>query len=663
MFASSAHTSLFTLTMPSLEGVSFRLNTLRYHDEISKSDLCEINLSAPDGILASDLLNQTCHITWDWEGTEQHYHGLITGFTLVPDTQGYSIYKIICESPLVILKNSSRSRHFIHKTLSAIIKEVIDSSGSTLLATEFHLSSLNQERDYIAQHEETDLSFFERILHESGWFYTLVHSQSGVNLHVYDHSYSLPILPHSVTYQALVQGTKSRESVYEITVVKQTVATSQRFITHSLNQPSSLLKHEAKPSEFPALGMHLEMALATENQTSLDQYSKHRIEQDLMKAAQMSAKSDCMGLRAGLQFTLTGHPNQELNQSYIIVSVTHEIDEQSEGLRYKNTLVLLPASFAFRPDFVPENILINTIGMSQIHSEDEAPLLTEKGEYILKSPYTDALTHPIRASTLYSGKDYGLHFPLHADAQVLVAYLNGHPDKPVILGSLFNDEHRNVVNAKNARQNRLVTQSGHTLLLDDTPAHQKILLHTSEQHHRLLLDGTTGDEKIELISETGEMKVDISKSTQFKTEDHFNLTADQSISMTAQDNVSFASDEANLSCEAAQDIVHHAGQDMSWHSDQDMAIRVDGNSETTVQQSMRTDIQDGDYSLKVGAGSLTQQVQQNIQLSTASGDIILKTAQASVSFMADGTLIFSAKKIILQARSIDIHNAGETKEN
>jgi type VI secretion system secreted protein VgrG len=604
MFAKSANKSLFTLTLPSLRGHSFVLNTLRHEEGISRSDAFDINLSASDGIIPSELLNQVCHISWDWDGVEQDYHGLVTGFILAPDTEGNSNYRLTVESPLVVLKNSYRHRHFIHKTLKGIVKEVIDSSGAKLLSTEFHLSAPDPERDYTAQHGESDLSFLERILHESAWFYTLIHSESGVTLHVYDHSYALPTLPSSVLYQPLAQGTKSSESLYEISVAKQEITSPQ-----------------------------------------------------------VKAKSDCLGMRAGLVFSLSGHPNQELNQSYIIVSVTHEIDEKSEGLRYKNTLHLLPAKYQYRPDFQPHTIFINTIGMSQIHSKDEAPLLSENGEYILKSPYTDELTHPIRASTLYSGEDYGLHFPLHAEAQVLVAYLNGHPDKPVVLGSLFNDAHRNVVNAENARQNRLVTQSGHTLLLDDTPAHQKILLHTPEQDHRLLLDATTDDEKIELISETGEMQVDISKSTLFKTEDHFTLTADQSISMTAQENVSFASDEAHLSCEAAQDIVHRAGQDISWHADQDLAIRVDGNSETTVQQSMRTDIQDGDYLLKVGAGSLTQQVQNNIQLSTASGDIILKTAQASVSFMADGSVIFNAKKIILQAQSIDIHNAGETKEN
>jgi uncharacterized protein involved in type VI secretion and phage assembly len=592
------------LEIPCLKGISFELISLHHDEAISASDLLEVKLKASQDALGVELLDQPCHLTWDWAGAVQHYHGYVTGFISVQDSVGDATYTLTCESPLTVLKRSRQSRHFIYQPLSQIVKALIDKSGATLLTTQFYLNGPNPEREFTAQHDETDLSFFERILHESAWFYALIHSDEGVTLHVSDHSSSLPKLPHSVPFQPLSQGTKSCESLYEISLAQQERA----------------------------------------------QYS-------------LSAKSDCMGIRAGCILTLTGHPLQKWNQSYTVVSVSHRMDEKGQALRYQNTLSLLPANFPYRPFFEPEDSSIHTFGISQIHSKDDSPMLSEQGEYILKSPHTGELTHPIRASTIYSGNEYGLHFPLHDQAQVMVGYVNGHPDRPVILGSLFNDEHRNVVNADNPRQNRLVTQSGHTLLLDDTPGHQKIALHTPEQNHRFILDGTLGAEQIEWVSETGELSVKISKGSQLETADHFHLTADQSIDIKAKDNIQFASDEAHLSCEAAQDIRHRAGRNMSWHADQDMKIRVDGSSETAVQQSMRTDIQNGDYVLKLGTGSLTQQVQQNIQLNTATGDILLKTAQASVSLTAEGSLIFSAKKIILDAMSIDIHNASATQEN
>jgi uncharacterized protein involved in type VI secretion and phage assembly len=587
--------SIFSFEIPFCKDIHFKLISVKYEENLSSQDFMEVQLSSPEGISPRDLLNQSFHLSWDWNASEQHAHGIVNAVSIKPDGKNHCLLTLQCESPLVLLNKSCQSRHFTYKNLQAIIKEVLETAEIKLNEIEFHLKNPDPDRDFTAQHDETDLSFIERILHEVSWSYYLVHTINGVSFHVTDHNGGYASLPVPILFHPLDQGTKSIESIFEI--------------------------------------VH---------------------QQDLI-----NAKSDSPGMRAGQTFVLQNHPDSTLNQTYLIVSVSHDIQEQTATLRYQNNLILQAISQQFIPGYVEPDERINVIGIATVHSESDAPLLNEKGEYLLRSPHTNELTHPVRLTTPYAGQQHGMHFPLHENTQVLVAYLNGHPDQPVVLGALYNDEQRNIVTQDNHRQNLLITQSGHTLLLDDTPSHQKILLHTAAQHHRLLLDASEQAQKIELISETGEFKASISQGSEFKTENNHLLEAGESIQIIANQDCFFISDEANLRCEAAKDIYHQAGQDINLHADKNMWIRVDQDSETTIKGSMRTDIQSGDYQLKLSSGHLTHQAQGNIQLSTNSGDIVLKTAGASVTFQANGNIVFSAKHISLQAGSIDIHNAGE----
>lgn len=597
-----ANQSLYTLDIPALKGIHFSLISIDYLESLSSSDFLKVSLSLKDGVPPKDLINQAVNLTWDSQQGEQYYHGLVTGIMIEPDGPHHHILELSCESFLFGLKQNRQTRHFVNKNLKLIINDILTTAKINFETIIFHLSEDDPIRDYTEQHDESDFSFMERILHEVGWCYLLSFTQTGTEFHCYDKPTGFPSLESPIPFEPLSQGTKTRESIFE-------------FV--------------------------------------------HKVEQQ----ERFEAKSDCMGLRAGNTLTFSEHPNALYHQQYLITAVRHEYQEKSLKLRYFNTLSLLPISETFVPVYSVDDERILTMGIAKIHSDTDAPLLTEKGEYILKSTHTGELTHPVRLTTPYAGLNHGLHFPLHDNTQVLVAYLNGHPDEPVVLGALFNEEQRNTVNATNPRQNLLISESGNTLLLDDTPGHQKINLHTSDHHHRLSLDATKDAEKIEMISETGSFHANIHQSTEIKTEHHCQIDAGESIEIIAGKDCLISSAESHVQCEAAQDIQQSAGQDYHIQVDQDMLVEVKGNSQTNVKGNMRTDIESGDYILKLAAGNSHHQAQRNLQFTTSSGDIVLKTAGASVTFKSDGDIVFSANKIILDAKNIDIHNAGSSRGN
>lgn len=663
MFDRLGNKSLFTFEMPALKDIGVEFLSMKLEENLSEPESLQIVLRAVDGIQANDWVNQSFHLSWGAQDTAQYFHGKVYGFNLVPEAGGFTQYTLHCSSVLNDLKLIHQSEHTLNKPLTELIKQVIQRASLPYQGIVFHLSQKDPVREFSYQNNESSLSYLQRLCHEFGWFFRSEHSPDGVVFHVYDHAHFITTVPDPVPFILQSQGAKSQPSVYDILSEGQLVISKHVYQAQDPYKPSALLKSDTVLQNTPKTGERTRTIETATTQEDLDCLSTRSVEQENVEALQLRAHSDRMDMRAGMAFSLSGHPDTSLNQSYLVLSVIHEVDETGTAERYKNTLQLLPRTVSYRPAYQPSAHQITHLSMARVFSSDETPHLTDRGEYILQSAYSGEHTHPVRLTTPFAGAEYGLHFPLHNDTQVLVAHLNGHPDKPFILGALFNDEHNNVVTSENATQNRLVTRKGNTLLMDDTDAKNQIFIHTPLQKNRVLLDSTEEAQKIELISEEGEMVVNISQSSQVTTQDHHALEAGESITVTAQQDCRFASDEANMQCDAAQDIKHTSGQDMNWHADMDMIVRVDGAMESTIQQGMRTDIIEGNYTLAIQAGQLKHEAKNNLQFSTSQGDIVLKTAGASVAFQANGDIVFDAKNIILKASNIDIHNAESTLEN
>ena len=73
----------------------------------------------------------------------------------------------------------------------------------------------------------------------------------------------------------------------------------------------------------------------------------------------------------------------------------------------------------------------------------------------------------VRRAQLSAGDDYGTHLPLHRGTEVLVAHVEGDPDRPIIVGSVPNHETASPVTSANASQSKIATRHGITVTLDD----------------------------------------------------------------------------------------------------------------------------------------------------------------------------------------------------
>lgn len=183
--------------------------------------------------------------------------------------------------------------------------------------------------------------------------------------------------------------------------------------------------------------------LSLQQKTQIVQYAPLRLKNEFI------LKSTINTLKPGNIIRIHNHPHEAFNQRFRLLSIKHCYQKT-----YHNEcqLQLLEQPYACR---APQQ---RYVGMQQgkVIGQDHAHL-DEHGQYKVKMPgqLTTMNLHHIRKLVHFSGDGYGHHFPLYANSHALIAYIDGDINKPVIIGSLLDEQQSNVVSQHNEDEKRL----------------------------------------------------------------------------------------------------------------------------------------------------------------------------------------------------------------
>jgi|GEM_PF-3952589 len=215
-----------------------------------------------------------------------------------------------------------------------------------------------------------------------------------------------------------------------------------------------------------------------ERTTQLDRLLKVRRQEIECRREVMSGISTCMGFSFGLRYVLTSHFRNGLNRDYLIIAVKHfgsqitllglnnladlpadPADGSTAMIKagqvfqatYYNCFQCIPTSVQFRAERrtpVPRmaGILTAKVERAESASDDQADVDVE-GRYRVRLPFDESGTgagqasRPFRLTQPYSGGNYGIHFPNHADTEMVFACVDGDVDNPIALGTVPNWKH------------------------------------------------------------------------------------------------------------------------------------------------------------------------------------------------------------------------------
>jgi type VI secretion system secreted protein VgrG len=392
----------------------------------------------------------------------RYFHGLAADFAQInhgnPVSQGLSEYRLTLRPWLWFLSHTADCRWFQNKTVPDIVQEVCRRAGYTDLR--LALSGTYDPWEYCVQFRETDFNFVSRLLEQEGIFYYFEHSQSKHVLVLCDDPAQLTTASGyaSVPFKP-VSGQNpmdTRENIFEWFVDKSfrsgTYATRQfEFKTPSpvLSGTSSIARvHNADKFEtfdFPALA-------ATPTSAAVERMARLRVQEKQTAQTLARGSGDALGLATGCVFALEKHPRADLNTRYLIRSTTISMSNGSyvsgDGRSSPEFKVSLEAALATEP-YRPARTTVKPL----VHGLQSALVVGPKGSEI----HTDQFGRVkvqfhwdregkmdensscwIRVAQSWAGKGWGAVQTPRIGHEVIIAFMDGDPDRPVIVGSLYN---------------------------------------------------------------------------------------------------------------------------------------------------------------------------------------------------------------------------------
>ena len=405
---------------------------------------------------AKGLIGTPASLLLILQENKQHYrHGYITEFTKVGTERNGDItrYRLTIEPWLALLKEAYDCRIYQNKTVKEVIAQLFE--GLELAAfNSDQVIDTHQQREYWVQHNETRLDFFHRICRLEGLAYYFQHGENEHVLKLVDQAKALPLLakPNPLLLQATTHGhehLKDWQRNQQFVVGK----TSMRSYNHQI--PKESLESSAKVSGELAGVPRVNDIESYQYTESYDTHKEGRAESGRVSHHQAQARhnrwvgsGDYRHLEVGRKFTIEKVPKplNDDSQGYILTDLAITIDED-KGLNHvdlqasTDDVLVFPDGGTRKRMLGVETATVTGPKGEEIHTNEYGQIKVQF-HWDRDGVYDENTTCWLRVMNAMAGPGFGDHYTPRIGQEVVVAFENGNPDKPFVLGSLYHHLHK-----------------------------------------------------------------------------------------------------------------------------------------------------------------------------------------------------------------------------
>jgi type VI secretion system secreted protein VgrG len=558
-----------------------------------------------------------------------------------------------------LLTRTVRSRIFQRQSVSDILKAVI-----TGFSVSWQLQGTYNPRDYVTQYRESDFAFASRLMEEEGIFYFFKHTSSGHQMIVADtpQAHQTVQTPSTVIFDELGGAAENELRIFswekrqELTSAQATLwdfcfempdknlaanttikaTATAGTVTHQLQVGGNA---QFELYDFPGgyAGRVDGVAAGGGDQSSNLQgiFTDNartvgiRIQQEAVRAVTIGAQSDCRHFVTGSKFTLSEHFNG--NGTYLLVKIEHKgfmkgayTTGGKVKLDYSNTFLCLTSDTPFRPERLTPRAVIQGTQTAVVVGPQGNEIYTDKYSRIKVQFYWDRIGTDdinsscwIRVGTPWAGAQWGtIHIP-RIGQEVIVAFLEGDPDQPIVVGSVYNAQQMPPYTLP-ANQ----TQSG--------IKSRSTLQGTSDNYNELRFEDKKGSEQIVFHAEKDFIR---------EVENNDSLTVGSSNAADGSQTITIYNNRTETITNGNESITISKGNRTETISQ--------GNESITISQGNRTEtISQGNESITLGAGSRTTSIKQDDTLTIQGKQAITVTGNQTVTIQSgDQTIQVSSGQI------------------
>ena len=435
------------LLLKSMSGTEHLGRMFRYDLEL---------LSEDPNIAYADILGQNVTIRLELAGTDTRYfNGYINRFSYVGAQDGLARYRATAVPWLWFLTRTADCRIFQEKTVPEIVKQVFRDHGLTDF--EESLSGSYRTWEYCVQYRETDFNFVSRLMEQEGMYYYFKQENGKHTMVLSDSASSHDPVQNYETIKYYPPGTgagREKEYISDWTVDFEIQPGMYALNDFDFKVPTkalvaqSQIPREHAASEFEIYDYPGEYFEYGDGET----YSKARIEELHAQHEIGRGATNARGMTCGAMFDLANFPRDDRNKKYLITSASYQLesdafgsDSGDGGEPFSCSFTVIDAQQPFRPARVtpkpaiqgPQTAIVVGKSGEEIWT-DEFGRVKVKFHWDRYSAADENSSCFIRVAQVWAGKKWGAMYIPRIGHEVIVDFLEGDPDRPMIVGRVYN---------------------------------------------------------------------------------------------------------------------------------------------------------------------------------------------------------------------------------
>ncbi|AZK62995.1 type VI secretion system tip protein VgrG [Pectobacterium versatile] len=585
----------FTVKVGALEAGTFAVVDFRLDEWLNRPFSLSLSLaSALPDVDFGAVLDQPCELMIWYEGElKRRVSGIISGFTQGDTGFRRTRYQAEVRPALWRLGLRTNARIFQAQKPEAIIGVLLEEAGITDYA--FALRNEHAVREYCVQYRESDLAFITRLAAEEGMYFFHEYEEGKHRVVFADDAGALTKGPE-LFFNLATQGLSEGEYVRRFHYAERVSTSDVELKDYSFKTPAYGLSHKKTSGELEHQResyQHYDYPGRYKQDPSGKAFSGYRLDALRSGAVTSEGESNCAGLMPGNTFTLTEHPNTTLNAVWQTVSVTHvgqqpqALEEESGGepTTMSNSFAVVKGTTTWRAA-MPYNPMVDGPQIATVVGPAGEEIYCDQyGRVKLQFPWdrygasNDQSSCWVRVSQGWAGGQYGMIAIPRIGHEVIVSFLEGDPDQPIVTGRTFHATNRppyDLPAHKTRTVLRTETHQGegfNELRFEDQAGQEEIYIHGQKD-----LNALVENDVVWHIKHDAHTDIDNERVTRIKANDHLTVENEKRDHIKGEHSLTV---DASMHQKLGQALLVEAGEEV--HVKAGVKIVLEAGAELTLK--------------------------------------------------------------------------------
>ncbi|HAK61152.1 MAG TPA: type VI secretion system tip protein VgrG [Nitrospiraceae bacterium] len=672
----------------SIEGVSEKLRVYEFsgNEQISLPFSYAVTVATTDnGLEFGSIVGKSVVLTiLDLESEVSRYvTGIVSSIEQGSIGRKYTLYDVEIVPRIKLLDYRTDSRIFQEMSAPDIVKQVLQEGNIPASEFRLDLQGTYPTREYCVQYQESDLNFISRLLEEEGIYYFFEHTEESHVMVISDQISGYPPIngEKTVIYHGVSSAVSNEEFIYsfgygENVVSGAVVQKDYNFKKPALNLESSKqgeVNNELEIYEFPG-----------EFYTPEDGTARVNARLQSVGAGRQVAHGNANVRRfiPGYSFTLSKYKRDDLNQDYLLTYVAqsgnqHTVLDEGAGLGendYQCTFEAVPATTPFRAPQVADRPRIEGIQTAIVVGPSGEEIYTDEFGRIKVQFHWDRQGENneksscwIRVAQSWAGASWGAVFLPRIGHEVVVAFIEGDPDRPLVTGSVYHGTNRVPYKLPDEKTRSTIKSNStpdgggsNELRFEDKKDAEEIYLH-GQKDWTIVIE----NDKNQTIGHDETLEVGNDRTKTVKNDQSESIGNDKTIDVGNDHNETIGK---NMSLSVGENRTESVtgnhnetiSKDMSLDVEKSRTINVSDDHTESIGKKMTLDV-GADANISIGKNMSTM-VDKKVVID-AGDSIALNCGQASLTLKKDGKIQISGSGITIKASGNLVLKGSKITEN